>query len=67
MKDNFFTKKINKIVLISDDDKRMQSIVSIETYVYGKSKNIASGPGKTNALLIVTNNEPDVDKKCFIW
>ena len=54
-------------MLISDDDKRMQSIVSIETYVYGKSKNIASGPGKTNTLLIVTNNEPDVDKKCFIW
>ena len=28
---NIFTDKINKIILISNDDKRMQSIDSIET------------------------------------
>ena len=33
-----FTKEINKIVLSSNDDKRMQSIDSIETYAYGTSK-----------------------------
>ena len=33
---NVFTEEINKISL--SDDKRMQSIDSIETYVYGTSK-----------------------------
>ena len=28
---NIFTEEINKIILISHDDKRMQSIYSIET------------------------------------
>ena len=32
---NVFTEEINKIVLSSNDDKRMQSIDSIETYAYG--------------------------------
>ena len=35
---NGFTKKINKIALISNSDKRMQSINSIETYAYVLSK-----------------------------
>ena len=33
---NVFTEEINKISL--SDDKRMQSLDSIETYVYGTSK-----------------------------
>ena len=33
---NVFTEEINKIALISNDDKRMQSINSIETYAYGQ-------------------------------
>ena len=37
---NVFTKEINKIALISNDDKRMQSIDSIETYAYGTSKDL---------------------------
>ena len=37
---NVFTEEINKIVLSSNDDKRMQSIDSIETYAYGTSKNL---------------------------
>ena len=32
---NVFTEEIRKIVLSSNDDKRMQSIDLIETYAYG--------------------------------
>ena len=38
---NVFTEEINKIVLSSDDDKRIQSIDSIETYAYWTSKDLA--------------------------
>ena len=41
-KHNVFTEKINKIALSSSDDKRMQSIDSIETYAYGTSKVLVS-------------------------
>ena len=37
---NFFAEEISKIPLFSNDDKRMQSIVSIETYTYEASKNL---------------------------
>ena len=37
---NIFTEEINKIALSSSDDKRMQSIDSIETYAYGTSKDL---------------------------
>ena len=37
---NVFTEEINTISLISNDDKRMQSIDTIETYAYGMSKDI---------------------------
>ena len=39
---NVFTEKINKIALSSNDDKRMQTIGSIETYAYGTSKDLVS-------------------------
>ena len=39
---NVFTEKINKIALSSNDDKRRQSIDSIETYGYGTSKDLVS-------------------------
>ena len=39
---NVFTEEINKIALGSSDDKGMQSIYSIETYAYGRSKDVAS-------------------------
>ena len=32
--------KINSIALSSNDNKKMQSIDSIETYVYGTSKDL---------------------------
>ena len=35
---NVFTEEINKIALISNDNTRMKSIDSIETYAYGISK-----------------------------
>ena len=35
-----FTEVINKIALNSNDDKRMQSIDSIETYRYATSKDL---------------------------
>ena len=34
-KHNVFTEEINKIALSSNDDKRIQSIDSIETYAHG--------------------------------
>ena len=37
---NVITEEINKITLSSNDDKRMQSAESIETYVYGTSKDV---------------------------
>ena len=36
-KHNVFTEITNKIALSSNDDKRMQSIYSIETYLSGTS------------------------------
>ena len=39
-KHNVFTKEVNKIILSADDDKRIQSIDSIETYVYGTNEEI---------------------------
>ena len=39
---NVFTAEIGKTALYSNDNKRMQSIYSIETYVYGTSKNVVS-------------------------
>ena len=39
---NVFTEEINKIALSSNDDKRMQSIDLIETYICGTSKDLVS-------------------------
>ena len=39
---NVFTEEINKIALSSNDDKRMQSIDSIETYAYRTRKDLVS-------------------------
>ena len=37
---NVFAEVISKIALSSNDDKRMQSINSLETYAYGTSKDL---------------------------
>ena len=39
---NVFTEEIDKIALISNDDQRIQSIDSIETYACGTSKDVVS-------------------------
>ena len=39
---NVFIEKINKIALSKNNDKRMQSIDSIKTYAYGRSKDLLS-------------------------
>ena len=39
---NVFTEAINKIALSLNDDKRIQSIGSIETYAYGMSEDLVS-------------------------
>ena len=39
---NVFTEEINKTALSSNDDKRMQSFDSIETYAYGTSKDLVN-------------------------
>ena len=41
-KHNLFTEEISKIALSSNDDKRMQSFHSIETYAYGTRKDLVS-------------------------
>ena len=38
----FFSEGIDKISLISNDDKRLQSIYSIETFAYGTKKDVIS-------------------------
>ena len=42
-RNNVFTEEINKIALSSIDDKRQQSIDSIETYACKTSKDLVSG------------------------
>ena len=37
---NIFNEKINKIALSSNDDKRIQSIDSIDTYAHKMSKDL---------------------------
>ena len=39
------------ITLISNDDKRMESINSIETYVHGTSKDLVCKEEKLNAAI----------------
>ena len=41
-KHNNLTEEINKIALSSNNDKRIQSIDLIESYVYGASKDLVS-------------------------
>ena len=41
-KHNVFTEEINQIALSSNDNKRMQSIDSMEIYAYGAIKDLIS-------------------------
>ena len=48
---------INKIVLSSNDDEKMQSIDSIETYAYGTSKDIICKKEKSKSNVIIKEYE----------
>ena len=39
-RNTIFTKKVSDIALSANDDKRIKSINSIETYAYGMSKDL---------------------------
>ena len=49
---NVFTEKNNKIASSSNDNKRMQSIDSIETYAHGISKDPIHKKENTNRISI---------------
>ena len=50
---NVLTEEINNTALRSNDDKRMQSTNSIETYAYGMNKDPVSGKEKIKCNNIV--------------
>ena len=50
---NVFAEVINKIALSSNDDKRMQSINSLETYAYGTSKDLIRKEEKIKCKSII--------------
>ena len=52
-----FTEEINKIVLSSNNDKRIQSIDSIETHAYGTSKNLVIKKEMIKCNIIIKQNE----------
>ena len=54
---NIFTEKINKISLISNDDKRILSIHSTETYAYVMSKDLISKKEKIKRNNIIKQNK----------
>ena len=50
---NAFTGEFNKITLSANDDKRIKSIDSMETYTYGTSKDLVSGKEKIECNNII--------------
>ena len=50
---NVFSGEIHKIALYSNDDKRMQSIDSMETYAHGISKCIKGKKEKIKCVSII--------------
>ena len=46
-----FTREFNKIILSSNDDERMHSVDSIETYKYGTSKDLLSEKEEINITI----------------
>ena len=50
---NGFIEEINKISLSSNDDKKMQSIDSIETYTHGMSKDLKRKKEETKRISII--------------
>ena len=53
-KHNVFTEEVNKTALSTNDDKRIQSIDSIETYAYGTRRNLVCKKEKN--FIYIKNN-----------
>ena len=49
----FLLKKLTRLLLSSNDDKRIQSLNLIETYVYGTRKELICKKGKIKQLCII--------------
>ena len=54
-----FTEEVSKIALSANDDKRIQSIDSIETYAYGTRKNLVSKKDKIKCNDIMKQHKND--------
>ena len=54
---NVFTEVINKIALSSNDDKRIPSIDSIQTYAYGMIKDLICMKEKTKCNNIIKQHK----------
>ena len=54
-----FTEENNKIALNLNDDKRIQSNDSIETYAYGASKDLVSKKEEIKCNNIIKRNKND--------
>ena len=50
-KHNVFTEEVNKIASSANNDKRMQSIDSIETYAYGTSRTLMIKKKRLNVTI----------------
>ena len=66
-KQNGLTGEVHKIPLSVDDDKRIQSIDSVETYAYATKKHLVCKKGETKCDIIKNNtkmiNFDDVKKQ----
>ena len=58
-KHNIFTEEADKIILCADDNKRVQSIHSKETYTYGTSKDLLCEKEETNCNNIIKQYKND--------
>ena len=47
----YLLRKVNKITLSANDDKRMKSVYSIKTYAYGTNKNLVSEKRNLNIAI----------------
>ena len=54
---NFFTEEVNKFTLSSNDDKRIQSMDSVEIYAYGMSKDLVCNKEEIKCNNIINNTK----------
>ena len=56
---NIFTEEINEMALSSNEDKRMQSIDSIEIYAYGTTRDLVIDEKKIKCNNIIKRYKND--------